>query len=75
MRVDLTASLPGATKIISLPIGRGAPALTEPGRHWFGLYGVGQTAERGAKRLFTHVPRLHAQERAPRCHAADLSHP
>jgi len=38
------------------------------------VYGVGQTAERGAERLFAHVPGLHSQERATRCHAADFGH-
>lgn len=74
MRVDQAACLADATQIIGLTIGRGAPAFTKPRRHRLGVYGVGQTAERGAERLFAHVPGLHSQERATRCHAADFGH-
>jgi hypothetical protein len=46
---------------------------TKPGGERFGMDGVGQAGERGAKR-FAHMPCLHAQQRATRGDTANFGH-
>lgn len=74
MRVDRPAGFTRPTEIISLAVGRGTMPWPEPGGERLDMDGVGQAGERGAERLFAHMPRLHAQEDAPGSHAADFRH-
>ena len=74
MGIDGTACFARPAQVIGLTIGGSPPAFAEPRRHGLGMDGVGQTAERCAKRFLAHVPGLHPQQGAPRGDTADLGH-